>query len=177
MLRLPTWTLEAQLRGMRRLLLGDLAPVGLPMPAEGIAARMRRLGVLPAVVDREVVDAIVDRRIEVVAAVEALDEHGVRLADGVRLEPDAVVAATGYRCGLEPLVGHLGVLDERGVPCVVGGREALPGLYFVGYVPAPGLIRRNGSEAKRAARAIRRSARAARYSPRQSQISPLRPPS
>ena len=37
--------------------------------------------------------------------------HGV-LVDGSRLEPHAVVLATGYRTGLEPLVGHLGVLDE-----------------------------------------------------------------
>ena len=26
---------------------------------------------------------------------------------------NAVIAATGFRTGLEPLVGHLGVLDER----------------------------------------------------------------
>jgi hypothetical protein len=56
------------------------------------------------------------------------------------------------------LVGHLGVLGERGVPEVVGGREAAPGLRFVGFVPVPGQIRRSAIEARRAARAIARDA-------------------
>ena len=158
MLHVPAAVADAQLRALRRLLLGDLGEHGLPIPEEGVVARMRRLGVGPAVVDREVIDAIKRRRIEVVAAVEALDGDGVRLADGTRIEPDAVIAATGYRCGLEPLVGHLGVLDERGVPRTTGGREAAPGLRFVGFVPVPGLIRRAGIEARRAAREVRRAA-------------------
>jgi hypothetical protein len=46
-----------------------------------------------------------------------------------------VIAATGYRRGLEPLVGHLGVLDENGIPLVSGGNEhpSAPGLFFNGY--------------------------------------------
>ena len=39
-------------------------------------------------------------------------------------EPSAVVVATGYRAGLEPLVGHLGVLDGRGLPLVHGAARA-----------------------------------------------------
>ena len=70
------------------------------------------------------------------------------LDDGVRLEPDAVICATGYRCGLEPLVGHLGVLDKRGVPAAVGERAAAPGLRFIGYVPRPGGLGYMGKEAK-----------------------------
>jgi putative flavoprotein involved in K+ transport len=59
---------------------------------------------------------------------------GVLLADGSRLEVDAVIAATGYRNGLHSLVGHLGVLDERQLPAPRGrGRATRPGLYFVGY--------------------------------------------
>jgi hypothetical protein len=49
------------------------------------------------------------------------------------------------------------VLDGRGVPLVVGGGEAAPGLRFVGYVPRPGQIRFMGHEAKRVASEIRRS--------------------
>lgn len=162
MLRLPARVADAQLRAMRRLLLGDLTSVGLPMPDEGVVARMRRLGVGPAVVDREVVRSIQDGRVEIVAGVEALEGDGVRLADGKRLETDAIVAATGYRTGLDPLVGHLDVLDPRGVPRVVGGREAAPGLRFVGFDPVPGQIRRAGLEAKRAAGEIRRSSGPAR---------------
>jgi hypothetical protein len=44
-----------------------------------------------------------------------------------------VIAATGYTTGLEPLVGHLDVLDERGVPLIHGGPAAAAGLRFIGY--------------------------------------------
>jgi hypothetical protein len=47
-----------------------------------------------------------------------------------RLTPDVVIAATGYRPVLEPLVGHLGVLGPAGLP--TGARER-SGLYFVGF--------------------------------------------
>lgn len=57
------------------------------------------------------------------------------LADGSRAQPDAVIAATGYRCGLEPLVGHLSVLDARGKPLVHGADQhpGAPGLFFTGF--------------------------------------------
>ena len=152
MLKLPPALADAQTRAIARLTLGDLGPLGLPAPDEGPFARLARLGVSPAVVDREVIDAIKDRRIEIVPAVEALEQRGARLADGTRADVDAIIAATGYRCGLETLVGHLGVLDERGVPRVVGGGEAAPGLRFIGYRPVPGQIRLSGIEARRAAR-------------------------
>ena len=78
------------------------------------------------------------------------------LADGERVEPDAVIAATGYRRGLEPLVGHLGVLDDRGLPRAVGAQAAAPGLRFVGYVPRPAMLGHTARDAKRAAKAIAR---------------------
>jgi cation diffusion facilitator CzcD-associated flavoprotein CzcO len=139
---------------IRRLEVGDLTEYGLPMPEEGVFARLARLEVAPAIVDKEVIEAIKDRRIEIVAGVEALDETGVALADGTRVEPDAVIAATGYRTGLQPVLGHLGVLDERGVPRVRGGAEAAPGLRFVGYIPRPAQIGLLGAEAKLAAEQI-----------------------
>jgi len=50
-------------------------------------------------------------------------------------KPDVVIAATGYRCGLEPLVGHLGVLDPAGRPTTSRGdaHPDAPGLYVNGY--------------------------------------------
>ena len=65
-----------------------------------------------------------------------------------------LVCATGYRRGLESLVGHLGVLDERGRPRVVGHRPAAAGLRFIGYIPRPSQIGATAKQAKRAARAI-----------------------
>jgi putative flavoprotein involved in K+ transport len=141
---------------------GDLSAYGLPVPEEGTFTRLRRLGVAPAIVDTHVIQAIKDRRIEIVAGVESLDETGALLADGARIEPEAIVAATGYRCGLEPMVGHLGVLDADGVPLVVDAGEAAPGLRFIGYMPLPAQLRHSGRLAGRAAKTIagQRQARA-----------------
>ena len=139
---------------IRRLEVGDLTEYGLPVPEEGVFARLMRLGVAPAIVDKEVIQAIKDRRIEIVAGVESLGDDGVGLADGSRLEPDAVIAATGYRTGLEPVVGHLGVLDDRGVPQPPNGDEAAPGLRFIGFLPRPAHIGLIAREATYAAEAI-----------------------
>jgi hypothetical protein len=152
---------DAMTRFNRRQNVGDLSEYGLPVPEEGLFSRLRRFGQVPPILSEEVIESIKERRFEVVGAVESLDVTGVQLADGERIEPDAVVCATGYRCGLEPLVGHLGVLDEQGVPKAVEGKPAAPGLRFVGYVPRPAGIYYFGREGKRAAKAIARELRTA----------------
>src|SRR5262249_21021746 len=79
--------------------------------------------------------------VHAVAAVERFDGEDVVLADGQRLQPDAVVLATGLRAELAPLVGHLGVLDANGRPLVHGGQTLAhaPGLYFLGFRVPVGL--------------------------------------
>ena len=102
-------------------------------------------------------DAVRAGLITVVADVDRLDGGDVRLADGTTLSPDVVICATGYRTGLEPLVGHLGVLDERGLPRVHGPATLpnLAGLYFVGVtIELAGLLREIGLEAKAVGRAL-----------------------
>jgi putative flavoprotein involved in K+ transport len=69
------------------------------------------------------------------------------------LRPDAVIAATGYTTGLVPIVGHLGLLDDKGRPLVSGGPAAAPGLHFSGYVPN---INNLYHEGRRAAQEIAR---------------------
>jgi cation diffusion facilitator CzcD-associated flavoprotein CzcO len=156
LLRLAPHRADRVVNFIRSKEVGDLTEFGLPTPEEGVFTRLRRLGVAPAIIDKPVVQAIRDRRIEIVVGVESLDETGVGLADGTRIEPDAVIAATGYRCGLEPVVGHLGVLDEHGVPRALDGAAVAPGLRFVGYMPLPAQMRHMGFEARRAAKAVAR---------------------
>ena len=163
--RLPSERADAIMRKVRLKELGDLTACGLPIPEEGPISRMKRLRVAPTIVDTEWIDAVRDGRIEVVAGVESFDGSGVHLADGTRIEPDAVIAATGYRRGLEPLVGHLGVLDERGLPLAHQGEPAADGLRFVGYLPRPAQLGYLGGEAKVAAQGIARERRAARRRP------------
>jgi hypothetical protein len=106
-------------------------------------------------VDKQIIHAIRTCRIKITAGVESFEQARLVLADGTRIEADAVIAATGYKPGLEPLAGHLGVLDHRGLPHVHGGKAAAPGLRFIGYLPRPGQIGHMGLEAQRAARAIK----------------------
>jgi putative flavoprotein involved in K+ transport len=47
---------------VRRREIGDLTEYGLPEPEEGIISRLLRLGVAPAIVDKEVIEAIKERR-------------------------------------------------------------------------------------------------------------------
>jgi hypothetical protein len=74
------------------------------------------------------------------------------------------------------LVGHLGVLDERGTPAAVGERAPAPGLRFVGFVPRPGQLHHMGVEARRAARSIARELRRPPAAGQPSQVDRKWPP-
>jgi cation diffusion facilitator CzcD-associated flavoprotein CzcO len=156
---LPTGLADRIARFASRMDLGDLTEYGLPAPERGVFTDVRARGKVPSIVDAEVIEAIKDGRIEVVAALESLDSSGVQLADGTRVEPESVICATGYRRELEPLLGHHGVLGDRGMPKAIGPRPATEGLRFIGYLPRPGGLGYMGKEARRAARAIRRELR------------------
>jgi len=125
--RAPVRIADAISRAARRKNLGDLSEFGLPIPEEGVFSRVKRLDQVPSLVDMDVIDAIKDGSIEVVAAVDSFDRDKVVLVDGSRLDADTVVLATGYRRGLVPLVGHLGVLDDRGKPVASGVRPPRKG--------------------------------------------------
>ncbi len=140
----PIRIADAIARRARLANVGDLSEFGLPIPAEGVFAR-NRFGQVPAIVDMEVIDAIKDGSIEVVGTVASFDGGTVSLVDGTRLEPDVVISATGYLHGLESLVGHLGVLDERGMPKATGEAPAADRLRFVGFVTRPSLIGFSGN--------------------------------
>lgn len=139
-----------------RTIAGNLSRYGLPRPRVGPATALAERHQSP-LFDDGFVDSVKAGRIEIVAAVEGFDGDDVMLADGSRIQPDAVIAATGYRRGLEPLVGHLGVLDEKGTPLVTGGRQhpSAPGLFFTGYrTELSGQMRLMRFDARSIARAL-----------------------
>lgn len=72
------------------------------------------------------------------------------------LDPDAVILATGYTRGLEPLVRHLGVLDASGKPVTSGVRSVADGLRFIGYDIRPSLVEYMARLSKRMAKRIAR---------------------
>ena len=143
----PHWVDPISLK-QRKLSIPDLSAQGLPRPEVGVRTSFITTGTTP-ILDVGIVDAVKRGRVEVVAAVEALDGADVILADGSRIQPDAVIAATGFSAGLDELVGHLGVLGPRGLPVERDGPPALPGLWFVGFTPTLGGQLREGSIAAR----------------------------
>lgn len=153
---LPPRLADAISRRARQAAFGDLGDFGLPIPEEGPFSRAHRLHVAPSIVDPEVIDAIRDRSIEVVDGVTAFEESSVVLTDRTRLDADVVIAATGYRCGLEPLVGQLGVLTDAGVPTAGGDVRAETGLWFLGLWSWPSLIGYTSKQAERLAGRIAR---------------------
>ncbi|MFE0701956.1 flavin-containing monooxygenase [Streptomyces sp. NPDC058872] len=153
--RLPVALVDRMGTLATRFATPDLTAHGLPRPDRGLATRQRE-GAVP-VQDVGLIDAVRTGKVEVVAAVKAFEGEEVVLADGSRIAPDAVVAATGYRRALEPLLGHLGVLDANGLPVARGARSPreAPGLYFTGFTnPISGMLRELARDAERIARRI-----------------------
>jgi putative flavoprotein involved in K+ transport len=160
---LPVGLVDRLARPMAKLSVPDLSEHGLPRPDTGLYSRVNN-GAIP-VQDVGLIHAVRKGDVEVVAAVDGFEDGKVVLANGERIGPEVVIAATGYVRALEGLVGHLGVLDERGRPVVHGGRAAkeAPGLYFTGFTnPISGMFREMALDAEKIAKAVARQVRAAR---------------
>jgi putative flavoprotein involved in K+ transport len=152
--RLPAALVDPVARVQRRLTIPDLTRYGIPLPDDGLLSRVRRVGEVP-LQDVGFIGAVRSGRVTPVAAVTGFEGDKVLLADGSSVGAQAVIAATGYRRGLEKMVGQLGVLDESGLPTVSGGPAAAPGLFFLGYtVSLRGMLRDIAADARRVARAV-----------------------
>jgi putative flavoprotein involved in K+ transport len=153
--RLPVGLVDLLCRVMARVSVPDLSAHGLPRPDTGLYTRARQ-GAIP-VQDVGLIDAVRKGKVEIVAAVEGFENDKILLADGTRIGPDAVIAATGYDRALESLVGHLDVLDTHGLPVANGARSPrnAPGLYFTGFVtPISGTFRELAIDAEKIAKAV-----------------------
>ena len=154
--RLPAALVDPVARLQQRLTVPDLTAYGIPRPDDGLLSRVRRTGEVP-LQDVGFVGAVRSRTVIPVAAVTGFDGGKVLLADGSAIAAQAVIAATGYRRGLEKMVGQLGVLDASGLPKVHDGPPAAPGLFFLGYtVSLRGMLRDIAAGARRVAPAVAR---------------------
>ncbi|MFE3472647.1 NAD(P)/FAD-dependent oxidoreductase [Streptomyces sp. B27] len=156
--RLPVRVVDKAGSLLARVAVPDLSAQGLPRPEKGLYSRVRE-GAIP-VQDVGLIDAVKNGRVVPVATVASFDKDAVVLADGTRSTPDAVIAATGYSRALEPLLGHLDVLDGRGRPVVHGARtpKQAPGLYFTGFTnPISGMLRELARDAEKIAKRVARA--------------------
>jgi cation diffusion facilitator CzcD-associated flavoprotein CzcO len=137
MARLPLRVADVAIAATQRLVFGDLTKFGMPPAPKGGASRLTS-DYTAIAADDGAVDAIKAGKITLVPAIREFTRDGVILTNGSLIDPDIVIAATGYRTGLEPMVGKLGVLDGKGVPLFNGGQAdpKLPGLWFTGMRPS-----------------------------------------
>jgi cation diffusion facilitator CzcD-associated flavoprotein CzcO len=143
----PASKIDPLIELSKRLMWGDLSAYGFNQPPLGLKATVEQQGRIPTLAD-ELIDAVRAGRVEVVAAVEAVEPDRVILADATSVAPEVIIAATGFSVDLDGLVGHLGVLDERGKPCGGFASHIGDGMFAIGYgIPPNGPLR-----------AIRRSA-------------------
>lgn len=135
--RLPFKLADAVMAATQRWAFGDLTAYGLPPTPSGGASRLAS-DYTAIATDDGAVDAIKDRRIIVLPTVREFTGDTVVFDDGATIQPDIVIAATGYRTGLEAMLGKLGVLDQKGVPLFNGADSdpKLPGLWFTGMRPS-----------------------------------------
>jgi putative flavoprotein involved in K+ transport len=153
--RVPTFISDALAEPVRKRTVPDLSSQGLPDPGPGVYTRARRGEI--AILDVGLIDAIQAGQVLPVPAVVGFEPDRVRLADGRELAADAVIVATGYRRGLEPLVGHLGVIGAGERPTVHGAKTDArnPGLRFIGFSnPVSGMFREIAIDARAIAKAI-----------------------
>ncbi len=139
--RVPARIVDPVIGRLNRLLFGDLSVYGFRRPPLGLKATVEQRGRIPTLAD-ELVDAVRAGRVEVVAAVAAVDSGRVILGDGTAVTPEVIVAATGFDTDLDGLVGHLGVLDEHGDPHGGFASHLGDGMFAIGYgIPPNGPLR------------------------------------
>ena len=154
--RLPAALVDRAAALVERATTPDLTAYGLPRPDTGLLTRVERDNAIP-VQDVGIIDAIRAGRVEPVAGLVSFDGDDVVLSDGSRLDPDVVLLATGFTQGLEPLIGHLGLLDGKGHPVERAGATArgARGLWFNGFTnPISGMLREIAIDSRKIALAM-----------------------
>ncbi|CAM5562782.1 NAD(P)/FAD-dependent oxidoreductase [Mycolicibacterium aubagnense] len=134
---------------LQRLLFGDLRKLGFAPVEKGGISRLKEDHVAISA-DDGAIAAIKAGRIKVVSSVKGFDAERVVLADGTRIKADVVIAATGYRTGLDTMLSGLGVVDDKGKPKANGAEPgSQPGLWFISMQPSiVGHFYAAGQEAK-----------------------------
>jgi putative flavoprotein involved in K+ transport len=139
--RVPASKIDPIIGLSERLMWGDMSPYGFNQPPLGLKATVEQTGRIPTLAD-ELIDVVRAGRVEVVAAVEAVEPGCVILADATSVAPEAIIAATGFSMDLDGLVGHLGVLDENGKPRGGFAAHIGDGIFAIGYgIPPNGPLR------------------------------------
>ncbi len=139
---LPVAAADRMLALLNDPIVGDLTHFGLPAPTRGMYSQYLVRGVTP-IIDTGFLEALRTRRIECVPAVTGFDGRAVELLGGGRIEPEVVIAATGYDRRLASLVHVPEALTAADLPVADAAPiPGAPGLFFLGYThPFSGNLR------------------------------------
>ena len=169
---LPNNLVDMLLSFMQRRMIGDLTAYGLPFPPMSLTKQYAINNVVP-ILYGPFVDDIRAGRIKIVGSIQKIsgptvhalravgitqDDHSTTIA----LEPDVIVAGTGFRTGISELVQIPNITDEKGRSKISGDQELeeAPRLYFIGQInPLSGQLREIRVEAGKIARKIRKQLR------------------
>ncbi len=144
-----------------RSLYRDLVKHGLGLPEVGSHTKFRASGQAP-VAERGFAAAVRSGRISVVPEIVRTRGREIELSNGVRLTPDTLILATGYRPSYPDLLSGHAVLSEQGQPLAWGAPLlGQPGLFVVGSPSLQGDIREHGREGLRVGQAVRAMSSAA----------------
>ncbi len=143
--KFPNWFYDFVAGLSQRLTVGDLTQYGLGKPKHPPSYLIRKEGKIP-VIDLGTLDEIKVGKIAVAPGIERINARTVTFTDGSERSFDAIVLATGYRPGLQPMLGETlsaKILNERGYPKSLWFDDPeLVGLYFLGFsTPLTGIIR------------------------------------
>lgn len=165
--RLPMAWVDGLLALLRRTMIGDLSAYGLPSPTMPMSKQYAINNVVP-ILYRPFVDDVRAGRIKIVGTIQKISGKDVEVLSTVSttqqqnettitLQPDVIVAGTGFRTGFSKLIQVPGITDEKDRPKVASDQEfsGAPRLYFIGQVnPLSGQLNEICQEAGKIARKL-----------------------
>ena len=147
---LPARLADAMVAPLLRMTVGDITKLGFRKAADGPITQIRRSSKVP-LVDVGTVRLVRERHIELLRGIRSLSDNTVTFDDGSSYHFDAIVAATGFRPGVERFLesGSDSLNSER------SHATRAKNLYFCGFSVTPtGMFREIGIEARRIAQRI-----------------------
>ncbi len=142
--KFPNWFYDFLAGLSQRLTVGDLSAYGIQTPPYPPSYGIRTYGKIP-VINVGTLEQIKAGTITVVPGIAQLNADSVTFTDGRTLPFEVIINATGYRPGLNALLGNelsALVLNEKGYPKSLWfDTPALAGLYFLGFkTPLTGIL-------------------------------------
>jgi putative flavoprotein involved in K+ transport len=171
----PGTIVDRILSFLQRSMIGNLSAHGLPYPTLPLSKQYAINNVVP-ILYRPFVDDVRAGRIRIVGPIQKITGRTVHVLRTLTtdpgsthslttLEPDVIIAGTGFRTGISKLVQVPGITDENDRSVISGDQEFkdAPRLYFIGQVkPLSGLLREIRLEAGRIAKKIKQQLAAGR---------------